>query len=125
MLEGVVEDRDAPFHPALRVPAYAYPRRSVCYLISGISAGVGAGTGVGVGIDVLVAVAMTSVLIPLELSKPSSCAVDLLTGDWDEEFIGIDLSIDILVDEVIAVVADVWVDVMTALNFSMPPASEE
>ena len=81
---------------------------------------------VGVGIGVLVAVAVTSVLISfLELSKLSSCAVDVLTDDWDEAFIGIDLSIDMLVDEVIDVSADVWVDVMTALNFSMPASSEE
>ena len=51
-------------------------------------------TIVGVGIDVLVAVAVTSVFISLELVKPSSYAVDVLSDDWDEAFIGIDLSID-------------------------------
>ena len=43
---------------------------------------------------VMVGVAVTSVLIFLELVKPSSCAVDVLSDDWDEAFIGIDLSID-------------------------------
>ena len=49
---------------------------------------------VGAGIDVLVGVAVTSVFISLELVKPSSYAVDVLSDDWDEAFIGIDLSID-------------------------------
>ena len=80
---------------------------------------------VGVGIDVLVGVGVTSVLISLELMKPSSYVVDVLTGNWDEAFIGIDLSIDMRVDEVIDVFDGVWVDVKTALNFSMPAASEE
>ena len=51
--------------------------------------------------------------------------MDVLAGDWDEAFIGIDLSIDMRVDEVIDVFDGVWVDVKTALNFSMPAASEE
>ena len=80
---------------------------------------------VGVGIGVLVVVVVTSVLTPLELAKPSSYAVDVLAGDWDEAFIGIDFSIDMRVDELIDVLARVWVDVMTALNFSMPASSEE
>ena len=58
---------------------------------------------VGVSIDVLVVVVVTSVLISLELAKPSSYAVDVLADDWDEAFIGIDLSIDMRVDEVIDV----------------------
>ena len=49
---------------------------------------------VGVSIEVLVGIAVTSVLISLEFAKPSSCAVDVLADDWDEAFIGIDLSID-------------------------------
>ena len=49
---------------------------------------------VGVGIDALVGVVVASVLISLELVKPSSYAVDVLAGDWYEAFIGIDLSID-------------------------------
>ena len=49
---------------------------------------------VGAGIDVLVGVAVTSVFISLELAKPPSYAVDVLAGDCDEAFIGIDLSID-------------------------------
>ena len=48
----------------------------------------------GVDIDVLVGVGVASVLISLELVKPSSCAVDVLAGDCDEAFIGIDFSID-------------------------------
>ena len=80
---------------------------------------------VGVSMNVLVAVVMTSVLISLELSKPSSCAVNVLADDWDEAFIGIDLSIDMRVEEVIDMFANMGVDVMTALNFSMPPSSEE
>ena len=43
---------------------------------------------------VMIGVAVTSVLISLEFAKPSSCAVDVLADDWDEAFIGIDLSID-------------------------------
>ena len=78
---------------------------------------------VGVGIDVLVGVGVTSVLI--ELAKPASYVVDVLAGNWDEAFIGIDLSIDMRVDEVIDVFDGVWVDVKTALNFSMPASSEE
>ena len=62
---------------------------------------------VGVSIDVLVVVVVTSVLISLELVKPSLCAVDVLAGDWDEAFIGIDLSIDMRVAEVIDVFAGV------------------
>ena len=62
---------------------------------------------VGVGIDVLVGVGVTSVLISLELMKPSSYVVDVLAGNWDEAFIGIDLSIDMRVDEVIDVFAGV------------------
>ena len=51
--------------------------------------------------------------------------MDVLTGNWGEAFIGIDLSIDMRVDEVIDVFAGVWVDVKTALNFSMPALLEE
>ena len=80
---------------------------------------------VGVGIDVLVGVVVTSVFVSLELIKPSSYVVDVLAGNWGEAFIGIDLSIDMRVDEVIDVFAGVWVDVKTALNFSMPASSEE
>ena len=49
---------------------------------------------VGVGMDVLVDVVVTSVLISLELAKPSSYAVAVLSDDWDEAFIAINLSID-------------------------------
>ena len=74
---------------------------------------------------VMIGVAVTSVLISLEFDQPSSCAVDVLSDDWDEAFIGIDLSIDMLFDEVIDMFADVCVDVVTALNFSMSASSEE
>ena len=49
---------------------------------------------VGVGIDALVGIAVPSVLISLELDQPSSDAVGVLTDDWAEAFIAIDLSID-------------------------------
>ena len=74
---------------------------------------------------VMIGVAVASVLTSLEFAQPSSCAVDVLTDDWDEAFIGIDLSIDMRVDELIDMFANMGVDVMTALNFSMPPSSEE
>ena len=80
---------------------------------------------VGVGIDALVGVVVASVLISFELVDPSSYAVVVLTEDWDEAFIAIDLSIDMRVDEVIDVFAGVWVGVKAALNFSMPASSEE
>ena len=68
-------------------------------------------------VDVLVGAAMTaSVPMTLELDKLSSCTEGLLAADWDEALVGVDLSIDMRTDEVIAVFTDAGVDAKTALD---------
>ena len=78
---------------------------------------------VGVSIDAFVDIVVASVLIYLELDKRSSYTVDMLAGDWAETVI--DLSIFVRVGELIDALARGYVDVMTALNFSMSVSFEE
>ena len=68
-------------------------------------------------VDVLVGAAVTaSVPMTLELDKLSSCTEGLLAADWDEALVGVDLSIDMRTNEVIAVFTDAGVDTKTALD---------